>query len=275
MKSNLLMKGYWALFIAVILTSTSCASHKKMIYLQSSEKGISSQSLSTDYELTIQPDDQLAISISSKHKELVAPFNTQVLIGSGGGNESYNSSQSNLQTGLAYFQVDKSGNINFPILGPQHVLGMTCSEIASSLAQQMKDGDHIKDALVTVKLMSFKVTVLGEVQKPGTINVSGERLTILEALGQAGDLLPSGLRQNIKVLREENGRRNTYFVDLTSHEKLTTSPVYYLQQNDVIYVEPNKSIGVRGSSALQTVSSFTGIASMLLAVLSLIITITN
>lgn len=252
----------------------SCVSQKKMIYLQNDGE-VTPVELKETYELVVQPDDQLAISISSKHKELVAPFNTQTLIGSGGGSEVTNSSSSMTQSGLAYFQVDEAGFIDFPILGRQQVKGMTCREIAASLMQQLQSGNHIKDAQVTVKLMSFKVTVLGEVSKPGMQQVSSERLTILEALGYAGDLLPSAQRKNVKVLREEHGVVKTYFVDLTSTEDVMQSPVYYLQQNDVVYVQPNKSIGAKGSATLTTVGTFSGILSMLVSIVSIVIATTK
>ena len=280
--SKFLLKGGQMVGLAVLLFCTSCVPQKKMIYMQPNEgqETVSTQFKVEDtYELTIQPDDQLAISISSKYAELVAPFNTQMLIGSGIGGASTvastSASQSNMQSGLAYFQVDEHGYIDFPILGKQKVQGMTRGQIANSIEHQLKTGNHIKDAQVSVKLMSFKVTVLGEVKAPGVQNVNVERLTLLEALGRAGDLLPSGQRHNVKVIREENGVRNTYFVDLTNHDNVMQSPVYYLQQNDVVYVQPNRSSGVRGSAALTTFNSMTGIASVAVSIASLIIAVTK
>ena len=249
--------------ISVALICSSCVSQKKMIYLQGADYLKNSpQKIEQNYELKIQSDDQLAISISSKDKELIEPFNNNTLIGSG---NSVNASQSNVQAGVTYFQVDESGSIDFPILGKIKAEGLTRNELAKLLT----------DTVVSVKIMSFKVTVLGEVKNPGVQKITGERLTLLEAIGMAGDLLPSGKRKNIMVVREEEDMRKTYMVDLTSGYDVLNSPCYYLQQNDVVYVEPNSAIRVKGSATMTTLTSTASLVSVLASLISIIIAISR
>ena len=257
----------WKLLLLTVLCFSSCVSQKKLVYLQGAEEMNEKPfKITDDYELTIQPDDQLAISISSKNKELIEPFNTKLQIGNSAGTGSPN-------TELSYFSVDKDGYIDFPILGRQKVKGLTRSQLSQLIQSQLIAGDYIKDAEVVVKIMSFKVTVLGEVSAPGVQNFSGERLTILEAVAGAGDLTPNAKRKNVMVVREENGKRKTYYIDLTSNESVMNSPVYYLQQNDLVYVEPNKAAGLSGSSGIQMINTLGGMISMILSLATVIITV--
>lgn len=260
------------LLFFILLTCASCVSQKKMIYLQGADYlQDNPQQIKENFELKIQSDDQLAISISSKDRELIEPFNNNTLIGSGSGmNSQYNS-----QAGVSYFQVDKDGNIEFPIFGTLKASGLTRTELAKVLENRLISQNYIKDPLVSIKIMSFKVTVLGEVKAPGVQNVTGERLTLLEALGMAGDLLPSARRENIMVIREEDGKRKSYMVDLTSSYDVLNSSCYYLQQNDVVYVEPNSAIRVKGSGTMSTVTSTVGMISMLASLVSIIIALSR
>lgn len=258
--------------LSIMLICSSCVSQKKMIYLQGADSlNATPQQMAANFELEIQPDDQLAISINSKDKELIEPFNNNILIGGGNGVNS----QSNIQSGVSYFQVDKNGNIEFPIFGTIHASGMTRMELAKDIKTRLVSQNYIKDPIVSVKIMSFKVTVLGEVKNPGVQKITGERLTLLEALGMAGDLLPSGKRNNIMVIREEKDKRKTYQVDLTSSHDVLNSPCYYLQQNDVVYVEPNSAIRVKGSATMSTLTSTASLVSMLASLVSIIIAISR
>lgn len=260
------------IFLVVLLACTSCVSQKKMIYLQGADfLHDNPQPMEQDFELKIQPDDQLAISFSSKDKELIEPFNNNTLIGSG----STMGGQSNTQAGISYFQVDKEGNIDFPILGRLKAEGRTRLQLEKEMETSLINQNYIKDPKVSVKIMSFKVTVLGEVKDPGVQKITGERVTLLEAIGMAGDLLPSGKRQNIMIIREEQGVRKTYTVDLTSSYSVLNSPCYYLQQNDVVYIEPNKAIRVKGSATLTTLTSVTTVVSMLASLVSIIIAVSR
>ena len=180
-----------------------------------------------------------------------------------------------MQVGISYFQVDKDGFIDFPVFGKLKASGLTRMELAKILTDKLISQDYIKDPMVSVKLMSFKVTVIGEVKAPGVQNITGERVTLLEALGMAGDLLPSGKRTNIMVLREEGDFRQTYMVDLTSGYDILNSPCYYLQQNDVVYVEPNSAIRVKGSATLSTLTAMASLISVLASLVSIIIAVSK
>ena len=216
--------------------------------------------------MRIKPDDQLLITINSKAPELLTPFaNSQVL----GSSSSTNTQES---TGLL---VSQSGKIEIPVLGEMQAAGLTRQELADAIKNKLIEGEYIKDPTVLVRFKGAKIVVLGEVGSPGVKDLPGERVTILEAIGLAGDLPPTAHRENILVIREENGERKSYSVDLTSGEDILNSPVFYLQQNDVVYVEPNKAINVKGSSALTYLSAGSSIIGVLASILSLVFILTK
>ncbi len=250
------------LLACVLGGMTSCVSSKKMLYLQGADKlHENPQKIENNYELRIKPDDQLLITINSKAPELLTPFaNSQVL----GSSSSTNTQET---TGLL---VSQSGKIEIPVLGEMQAAGLTRQELADAIKNKLIEGEYIKDPTVLVRFKGAKIVVLGEVGSPGVKDLPGERVTILEAIGLAGDLPPTAHRENILVIREENGERKSYSVDLTSGEDILNSPVFYLQQNDVVYVEPNKAINVKGSSALTYLSAGSSIIGVLASVLSLI-----
>ncbi len=261
----------------MILSLSSCMSTRKIVYMQGADTVYAvPQAIVQAFELEIQPDDELAISVATKNGELVAPFNNNTLIGSGTG-ESRNvgSNTSNTTSRMAYFLVDKEGNIEFPVFGTLNTKGKTCKQFARELQDRFVSEGYIKDAIVNVKVMSFKVTVLGDVKTPGTQTFSGERLTLLEALGKAGDMNSSAQRESVLVVREENGKRVTYSIDIRDTEQLFNSPAYYLQQNDVVYVQPNKSVRVKGSTGYTLFQIGSTAVSMIVSIVSLIIAITN
>jgi polysaccharide export outer membrane protein len=177
----------------------------------------------------------------------------------------------NVQSGVSYFQVDKDGNIAFPIFGTINVGGLTTREISSTIQKRIREEGYINDAVVNTRIMSFKVTVMGDVMNPGTQTYQGERLTILEALGKAGDLNNSALRDHILVVREEGGKRVTYEVNLLDQASVFNSPAYYLQQNDVVYVRPNKSQRVKGSTSYTWLTVGSTVVGMVVSVVSLIV----
>lgn len=240
-----------------------------MIYMQGADSlKTNPQVIEQDYELRIKPDDQLYIMISSKEPELLIPFaNTQILGSASGGS-------TNMQETTG-FQVDKYGKIDIPILGEMQVAGLTRLQLADEIKKRLEDGQYIKEPTVSVRIKGLKVSVMGEVGSPGVHEMPGDRITLLEALSMAGDLTPSAKRSNILVLREENGKRHTYTVDLTSGHDVLTSPCYYLQQNDVVYVEPNKSINVKGSSALSYIGAGASVISVLASIISLVVVLSK
>lgn len=270
------------LLLLASMTFTGCISDKHIIYLQGADTVYAvPQAIAQAFELKIQSDDQLAISVNSKDQELIAPFNNNTLIGSGGGDRGGTySSQSNTTSGVTYFTVDKNGEIAFPIFGQLKVAGKTTREVSLMLQDMLRNGtsEHeasIKDAIVNTKIMSFKVTILGDVKNPGVQTFTGERLTLLEAIGRAGDLNSSGKRAPVLIVREENGQRTTYEVDLRDQASVFNSPAYYLQQNDVVYVSPNKSVRVKGSTAYTLLGVGSTLLGMVISLTTLVITLTR
>ena len=250
------MKYIPKILLAVILVGlVSCVPSKKMVYLQGAD-GLeqSPQTIVQDYELKIVPDDQLLITVSSKNGELLEIFSNSQVLGSTGASTTIQET-----VGL---RVDKDGKIEVPILGEMQAGGLSRRELADAVENKLIEGEYVKDPVVNVQIKGFKVSVMGEVNSPG--------ITLLEALTMAGDLTPSGKRDNILVIREDGDQRKTYTVDLTSGEKVLESPCYYLKQNDVIYVQPNKSIGVKGSSTLSFISAGSSIISLVASVLSIV-----
>lgn len=222
----------------VIVLLCSCTSSRKLVYLQTSkEEVVKDQEITHSYQLKIQDDDLLFISLSSKDAELVEPFKNSTLLGT---------SMQSSSSGTTGFLVDEEGIISIPSLGKIYVRGLTCTELSDKIEQELIGGNYIKDPVVSVRLGNFKVTVLGEVNSPGSFTVQGNRLTVFEAISRCGDLKPTGKRRNIKILREQDGKQNIYEVNLTKAD-IINSPYYYLCQNDVVYVEPNKSIGTKSS----------------------------
>lgn len=271
------MKKTMTIVLSVLMATlifTGCVSDKQIIYLQGADTVyVVPREIEQAFELKIQQDDQLAISVTSKDNELIAPFNNNTLIGSGGGDRGSSTNSAMNQSGAAYFTVDRNGEISFPIFGQLKVAGKTTREVSLMIQDMLRNGTadyaaSIKDAIVNTKIMSFKVTVLGDVANPGVQTFTGERLTLLEAIGRAGDLNNTGKRAPVLVVREENGKRQTFEVDLRDQASVFNSPAYYLQQNDVVYVSPNKAVRVKGSTAY----TYLGVGS---TVLSLVISLTS
>ena len=211
---------------------TACTSTKKIIYLQDVVP-LKQQEIEQKYEVIIHGDDLLAIMVNSRDPELALPFNMPMVsyqLGSNTGGQ---------QRVLGYL-VDTNGNIDFPILGEIHVEGLTRMQLTELIKNKLIEGDLIKDPIVTVQFLNFKISVMGEVGRPGSFTISGDRITLLEALSMAGDLTIYGRRDRVGVIRENNGKRTILFHDLRSAD-IFNSPCYYLQQNDIVYVEPNKA----------------------------------
>lgn len=222
-------KIYSILFLFLIsFLQFSCASKEHMLYLQ---KDLNSQS-EVNYQTKIKADDVLLIVISSENPEVAAPYNLKSVVLQGNSEEAIQTQRT--QT----YIVDVEGTIEFPILGKIKVAGLSKVEAITQIKELLKD--HVKDAVVNLRILNFEVTVLGEVKNPGTFTISSERITLLEALGKAGDLTIYGKRKNILLIREENGVKSTHRIDLTKSDFIN-SPYYYLAQNDVVYVEPNRT----------------------------------
>ena len=228
-----MFKKYVAyLVVCMAVFFTACISPKKIIYLQDVVP-LKQQEIEQKYEVIIHGDDLLAIMVNSRDPELALPFNMPMVsyqLGSNTGGQ---------QRVLGYL-VDTNGNIDFPILGEIHVEGLTRMQLTELIKNKLIEGDLIKDPIVTVQFLNFKISVMGEVGRPGSFTISGDRITLLEALSMAGDLTIYGRRDRVGVIRENNGKRTILFHDLRSAD-IFNSPCYYLQQNDIVYVEPNKA----------------------------------
>ena len=228
-----MFKKYVAyLVVCMAVFFTACTSTKKIIYLQDVVP-LKQQEIEQKYEVIIHGDDLLAIMVNSRDPELALPFNMPMVsyqLGSNTGGQ---------QRVLGYL-VDTNGNIDFPILGEIHVEGLTRMQLTELIKNKLIEGDLIKDPIVTVQFLNFKISVMGEVGRPGSFTISGDRITLLEALSMAGDLTIYGRRDRVGVIRENNGKRTILFHDLRSAD-IFNSPCYYLQQNDIVYGEPNKA----------------------------------
>lgn len=219
--------------LAVVFLLGSCNSSKTVLPYFTDITDVSEGSFKAgSYLPEIKPDDELFISVTSEVPSASAAFNLP-LTNPALKDEISSASTPRTQT----YRVDSQGDIRFPILGKIHVAGLTTEQLQKILTEKISA--DVKDPLVTVDLLNFKVVVAGEVAKPGTVKVEGNRFSILDALGAAGDLTPYGERSNVMLVREENGERKFVHLDLNSSE-IFTSPYFYLQQNDYIYVEPNK-----------------------------------
>lgn len=214
------------IFLILISSITSCVSKKNILYLQNA----SSVNTSNVYEPYLQPNDVISIIVSSENPEIAAPYN--LLDVSIKADESFGNQ--NLQT----YIIDKDGAIEFPIIGTIKIGGLPKSEAVTKIKTILKD--HVKDAVVNLRILNFKISVLGEVAKPNTFTVNSERITLLEALSLAGDLTIYGNRNTIMLIREKEGNKEIQRIDITKPDFIS-SPYYYLAQNDVIYVEPNKT----------------------------------
>lgn len=261
--------------LVMVVSFSSCVSNKDMTYLQGVDQQYAQyRDMTTTYSLKIGADDQLAISITSRDNKLISIFNNQTLIGSGVG--ASQASTQNTQAGVSYFTVDKDGYIRFPIFGKIKVAGYSVDELSDLLAERIRKEGYIQDAIVTTRIINYRVTVLGAVKNPGVVqNTTGERMTILEILGKAGDLTNVAFRKNVKVIREQNGQRISYTIDLTDPSSVFNSPAYFVKQNDLIYVEANKSERVKGSTGYTYLSVVGSFVSIVASVASLIISLTR
>jgi len=227
------MKKTLVLAAGLVLLLGSCSTPKQISYFQDSDN-VNGARIAAPKEITIKPKDKISILVNCKSQELTALFNLPEISYRIGQNSTTASSSN-----ASGYTVDENGYINFPVLGKIHVAGMTRTQIAEKIKDELEFQGQATGAIVTVEYLNLNYQVLGEVNKPGTFPIQKDATTILDAIGTAGDLTIYGKRENVKLLRNNDGRQETYVVDLCSAQSLISSPAYYLQQNDVIYVEPN------------------------------------
>lgn len=238
----------YLIFAGALILLTSCASKKDVVYFQNAgdfETLVEKSSFTPKFKV----DDLLSIHISTLDPEASAPFN--LLMGT---------QQGGIRPEQVDYLIDKDGEIDFPVIGKIKIAGLSPEETRVLLRDRLSV--YLKDPIINIRLRNFSVTVLGEVNRPGTYTVNGEKITILEALGLAGDLTIKGQRENVMVIRDFDGTKVYSRIDLNYKEALN-SPVYYLTQNDVVYVEPNKS-AITASSLDNRASIAVSIASLLI-----------
>lgn len=257
-------------FLLATLLFSSCATRKDLIYLRDMEE-LKEYPVFQKYEPVIHRDDRLSITVSCKNPELTLPFNIP-------GSSNYSIGlDGNITTSVPTggsdnankgYLVDVNGEIDFPILGKLKVEGRTRGQVTDLIKQRLIDEDLIKDPIVMVNFLNFKITVLGEVGSPNTYDITGDRITLLEAIAKAGDVTDDGRVDRVAVIREYGNKRRIMYHDLRSKD-VFNSPCYYLQQNDIVYVEP--SANKTRDNAQRAFSTFSMILSFVTTVTSLIV----
>lgn len=267
---NKVMEFKVLLFTVLCVLLTACAQPKDVIYFQGVDSLTPEQleAMSQTYSTKLTYDDMLSITVSNWDPSSVAPFNPPVYAYSVEGEQAFVASQS-----MFTYLVDKNGDIEFPVLGKIHVAGLTRQELASQLQERISK--YVKDKpLVKVDLLNFKVTMMGEFNKPGSYTIKNDRVTILDVIGMAGDLPLTANRKNILVIRENDGKKEIYRLDITD-PNIFASPCFYLKQNDVVYAEPIKTkLRSRTSSDRQfTMSLITSLISSVSVIVAMVISI--
>nr|WP_320059189.1 polysaccharide biosynthesis/export family protein [uncultured Bacteroides sp.] len=256
----------FALLLLLPLAFAACTSYKTVPYLQNDSIVNQTKQMPTLYDARIQPKDLLTIAVSTSQAELAVPFNLTVpsIIITG---------QQNLtsQPSMQSYLVDNKGNVDFPIVGTIRLGGLTKGEAETLIKGKLKT--YLKEEpIVNVRLINYKISVIGEVTHPNTFTVANEKVNVFEALALAGDLTIYGLRNNVKLIREdENGAKKIVTLNLND-AALVLSPYYYLQQNDILYVTPNKA-KAKTSDITASTSLWVSATSILVSVASLLVTI--
>jgi polysaccharide export outer membrane protein len=258
------IKNSVLLWCALVLFG-SCATTNQISYFQDLQQGVSERILNTT-QICARAEDKISIVVNSKDPLLADLFNLPIVAHRVGQSQvsSLNQSQQ-----VSSYTVDSLGYIDFPVLGKIQVGGMNREKIATYIKSELIAKDLIKDPVVTVEFMNLAVAVMGEVNRPGRFGIDRDRFSILDAISAAGDLTIYGKRENVLVLRNLNGKQTIYQLNLSSGYNLYASPAYYLQQNDVVYVEPNSTKArqstVNGNN-IRSTSFWISLASLLTSV---------
>lgn len=265
MNKNIALCTLLLLTVGSILLS-SCSSSKQVVYFQDLKPGESEITLPEVQAITVQPEDKISIIVNSRDPQLTNLFNLPYISKQLGSTSQIGSGNNQ---GISGYTVDAEGNIDFPVLGKVHVAGLKREEIAEHIKNELVTKNLVKDPVVTVEFMNLCVSVMGEVNNPGRFAIDRDRMTILDALSMAGDLTIYGNRYKVMVLRQEGDTQRVYGINLTSGEHVYSSPAYYLQQNDVVYVEPNnvrsRQSTVNGNNVRST-SFWISLASLLTSI---------
>ena len=259
-----------AVSIFVAILSASCSTPKDVAYFQ--EMAIQTPSQIDVKSVVLKPNDKVSVIVNSRDPLVSNMFNlpyTNRTIG-----QTASSTVTGSVQGISVYTVNKDGDIDFPELGTVHVGGLTRMEAAGLIKGMLIGRDLVKDAVVTVELVNAQASVLGEVNKPGRYSIDRDDMTILDLLGSAGDLTIYGMRDNVKLIRTVDGEQTTYEVNLLSGKDLASSPAYYIQQDDVVYVEPNptrKRQSQLNANTVQSTSFWISLASLAVTITAIIV----
>lgn len=272
------MKKRSIVILMTILTLTGCQSYKKVPYLQSYEsltdKGYEEIVINevneqdTLYDAHIQPKDLLSITVNTTDPQAAAPFNLtmqpQTNIAQGAANSSS-------QPSMQQYLVDNAGEIDFPVVGKLKVNGLTKNAAENLIRERLRP--YLKERpIVTVRIASYKISVIGEVNSPGTFTINNEKVNLFEALAMAGDMTIYGIRSNVKLIREDNSGRRSVITLNMNEQNILHSPYYYLQQNDILYITPNKT-KAKSASVSNSTTIWVSVMSTLVSLASLIVNI--
>lgn len=276
---------FYAALLAVGMTMFgSCSAPKNVAYFQDFDE-VTRIEMQSRQSITVKPDDKLQIVVTSKDPQLASLFNLPVVTSRlgqnantyGGTATNFSGNQSSSE-GLSSYTVSPEGNIEFPVLGELHVAGMTRSELAGFIKGELLGRNLIKDPTVIVEFLNTGISVLGEVKAPGRYVMNRDQISILDAIAVAGDLDINGRRDNVKVMRKEGNTTKVYTIDLTNGESVFKSPAYYLQQDDIVYVEPSdlrkRQTTVNGTTPFQA-SFWISVVSVLTSVAVLVVNLVN
>lgn len=267
--------------LATSLMLGSCSTPKNVAYFPELETGSMVQAAQI-LEIKIKPEDKLSIMVSTQDPALSVLFNlvqVQNRLGQTTSNTNSIGTETNSTGQTSLYTVDSAGDINFPVLGKLHIAGLTREQIAEKITADLMKEDLVKDPIVTVEFANTGISIIGEVKSPGRYEFNRDHMTIIDAIAMAGDLKINGMRENILVMRNlGGGRQEAYRVNLLNAQELASSPVYYLQQDDVIYVEPNdkaKRETTPNGNTPYTPSFWITLGSFATTIATLIITLTR
>lgn len=257
--SKLVLSGVLGI---ALLSATSCGTPKNVAYFQDLNNNPDTVITLQNRVITVKPTDKIYIGVKSKDPQISQLFNLT------GGTSS---GATNMSQDAYYYTVDSKGDIDFPVVGKIQVAGLTREEIAEKVKKSLVDASLVKDPTVTVSLSNLHYSMMGEVAKPGQYAIEEEKVTILDAISKAGDLTIQGKRNDVMVLRQENGHQKIYKINLCSGRDIFNSPAYYLQQNDVVYVTPNdtkKRSSTLNGNTVQSTGFWMSISSLIVTILT-------
>ena len=257
--SKLVLSGVLGI---ALLSATSCGTPKNVAYFQDLNNNPDTVITLQNRVITVKPTDKIYIGVKSKDPQISQLFNLT------GGTSS---GATNMSQDAYYYTVDSKGYIDFPVVGKIQVAGLTREEIAEKVKKSLVDASLVKDPTVTVSLSNLHYSMMGEVAKPGQYAIEEEKVTILDAISKAGDLTIQGKRNDVMVLRQENGHQKIYKINLCSGRDIFNSPAYYLQQNDVVYVTPNdtkKRSSTLNGNTVQSTGFWMSISSLIVTILT-------